>query len=159
MKIKTWYFFINYIPNKKSVESIQNHGFEYASRCYHNLCDMKVMLGLFCLMTMFKGVKEFIKIPPSWKCFVCDFIYVIKLFDVYLYFWYNVFHIAYMDDILSGYWNLLSETSNVVVLEWGFNLIIGMDNVSFCIVGISIILFYHWFHTLFYVHVTWILFH
>jgi hypothetical protein len=56
-----------------------------------------------------------------------------------------------MDDMLSGYWNLLSKTSNVVVLEWGFNLIIGMDNVSFCIVGISIIMFFHQFHTLFYV--------
>jgi hypothetical protein len=46
-----------------------------------------------------------------------------------------------MDDMLSVYWNLLNETSNVVVLEWGFNLIIGMENVSFHIVGISIIIF------------------
>jgi hypothetical protein len=59
-----------------------------------------------------------------------------------------------MDDMLSVYWNLLSETSNVVVLEWGFNLVIGMDNVNFHIVGIFIIMYYHWFHTLLYVHVT-----
>jgi len=143
---------MNYIFNKKSVESMQNHGFEYATRCFHNLCDLEVMLGLFCLMTMFERWKEFIKISPSWKCFVCDFIYAIKLFQIYLYFWYNDPHIVYTDEMLNGYWNLLNETSNVVVLEWGFDLIIGTDNVSFRIVGISIIMFYHRFHTLFYVH-------
>ncbi len=145
---------MNYIPNKNNVESIQNHGFEYATRCYHNLCNLEVMLGLFCLMTIFEGLKQFIQISPSWKCFVCDFIYTIKLFQTYLQFCYNDLCIVYMDDMLNGYWNLLSETSNVVVLEWGFDLIIGMDNVSFCIVGISIIMFFHQFHTLFYVHVT-----
>jgi hypothetical protein len=85
-KLKLDNFLWIIFPRKTSVESIQNHGFEYASRCYHNLCDMKVMFGLFCLMTMLEGLKEFIKISPSWKCFVCDFtstISYLKLFYIF----------------------------------------------------------------------------
>jgi len=45
-----------------------------------------------------------------------------------------------LSDVFHGYRNLLNETSNVFVHEWAPNLNMGLENLSFQIVGISIIM-------------------
>jgi hypothetical protein len=45
-----------------------------------------------------------------------------------------------MSDVFIGYQNFLSGTLDVVVHEWAPNLNIGMENLSFHVVGISIMM-------------------
>jgi hypothetical protein len=109
----------------------------------HNLkllCDLEVVLALSCIMPMLEGLNELMKFSQSQKCFVCDFVVVMKLCQTNLYYQYNDPHNAYLSDAFHRYRNLLNETSNVVVHEWAPNLKMGLENLSFQIVGISIMM-------------------
>jgi hypothetical protein len=46
-----------------------------------------------------------------------------------MYTWYHDPQLAYANDVFIGYWNLLSETSNVVVQEWVLNLNMCMKKI------------------------------
>jgi hypothetical protein len=63
-----------------------------------------------------------------------------------------------MSDVFIGYRNFLSGTLDVVVHEWAPNLNIGMENLSFHVVGISIMMHCCPPYTLFYVLMTRVLF-
>jgi hypothetical protein len=110
----------------------------------HNLellCDLEVMLGLSCIMPMLEGLNELMKFSRSQECFVCDFVVAVKqLCHADLYYWYSDPHNAYLSDVFHGYRNLLNETSNVVVHEWAPDLNMGLKNLSFRIVEISIMM-------------------
>jgi hypothetical protein len=56
-----------------------------------------------------------------------------------------------MWDVFNGYRNSLNGTSNVVVHEWPFDLNIGLENLSFRIVGISIMMHACYLETFIYV--------
>jgi hypothetical protein len=58
---------------------------------------------------------------------------------------------AYMSDVFNGYQNLLNGISNMVVHEWTFDLNIGMENLNFCIDGVSILMDCHCLDYAFYV--------
>jgi hypothetical protein len=45
-----------------------------------------------------------------------------------------------MHDLFNGYCNLLNGTSDMVVHQWAHDLDIGFENLSFHIVGISIMM-------------------
>jgi hypothetical protein len=56
-----------------------------------------------------------------------------------------------MSDVFTRYQNLLTWTLDVVVLEWALDLNIGMENLSFCNIGVSIVMHCCYLKTLFYV--------
>lgn len=100
----------------------------------HNLellCDLQVMLSLSCIMPMLEGLNELMKFSQSQECFVCYFVVALKLCQANLYYQYNEPHNAYLSDVFHGYWNLLNETSNVVVHEWAPNLNMGLKILVF----------------------------
>jgi hypothetical protein len=82
-------------------------------------------------MPMFERLNELIKFSLSWECFVCDFVIIVKLCQIDLYYWYNDPQNAYLNDVLHGYWNLLNETYDVVVHEWAPNLDTRLKNFNF----------------------------
>jgi hypothetical protein len=45
-------------------------------------CDLEVMLGFSCFMPR---LNELIKFSKSWQCFMCDFVFAIKLCQLDLY--------------------------------------------------------------------------
>ncbi len=98
------------------------------------------MSGLSCIMPMFERLNELIKFSQSRECFVCDFFAIVKLCQVDLYCWYNDPYNAYLNDVFHGYWNLLNETFNVVVHEWALDLNKRLENLSFHIVGIFVMM-------------------
>jgi hypothetical protein len=63
-----------------------------------------------------------------------------------------------MHDVFNGYCNLLNGTSNIVAPEWARDLNIGFENLSFRIVGISIMMHDWCPETSVYVHVTFVIF-
>ncbi len=63
-----------------------------------------------------------------------------KFYNANFYYWYTNPHNAYMGDVFNGYQNLFHGTLNVVVHEWAPDLNIGLENLSFQIVGTSIIM-------------------
>jgi hypothetical protein len=69
-------------------------------------------------MFMLEGLNELIKFSQSQYCFVCDFVVVIKFYQVNLHHQYNDLQDAYMNNVFNGYRNLLNGTSNVMVHEW-----------------------------------------
>jgi hypothetical protein len=63
-----------------------------------------------------------------------------------------------MHDVFNGYHNLLNGTLDMVVHEWAHDLNIGFENLSFQIIGISIMMHYWCIETSIYVHVTHVIF-
>jgi len=100
--------------------------FENASRRWHyqsSYRQSKFFLWLgsnvgACIMFMLEGLNELIKFSQSQYCFVCDFVVVIKFYQVNLHHQYNDLQDAYMNNVFNGYRNLLNGTSNVMVHEW-----------------------------------------
>jgi hypothetical protein len=117
--------------------------FDTVTQTAHNLKllrDLKVMLGLSCIMPMLEGLNELMKFSESHECFVCDFVVAIKLCHTNLYYWYNDPDNAYLSDVFHGYRNLLNETSNVVVHEWAPDLNMELENLSLQFASISIMM-------------------
>jgi hypothetical protein len=109
-------------------------------------------------MPFLEGLNELIKLSQFQKCFVCDFVDIVKLCQVDFYYWFINPQKAYMHDVFNGYWNLLNGTSNVVVHEWAPNLNISLKNLSFQITNISIMIHSCYLETFVYVHVICVIF-
>jgi hypothetical protein len=63
-----------------------------------------------------------------------------------------------MGDVFTGYQNLLNGTLDVVVHEWALDLNIGLENLSFRIVGTSIMMHSRYLETSTYVLVMHVIF-
>jgi len=63
-----------------------------------------------------------------------------------------------MHDVFNGYCNLLNGTSNMVVHEWEHDLNTGVENLSFQIDGIFIMMHYWCLETSLYVLITCVIF-
>jgi hypothetical protein len=91
----------------------------------HNLeliFDLEVMMWLSCIMHMPERLNDLIKFSYFQKCFVYDFVDVVKLCLANLYYWYNDLQTAYMHDVFNEYCNLLNGTLDMVVHEWAQDL-------------------------------------
>jgi hypothetical protein len=58
-----------------------------------------------------------------------------------------------MGDVLNGYQKVQNETLDVVLHEWAFNLNTSLENLSFQIVGTSMMMHSHHLEIFVYVHV------
>ncbi len=61
------------------------HAILVAKTTFEFLCDVKIVMGIICIMPMLKVVHEFITFVQSHDTFVCNFVRVVKACFVDLY--------------------------------------------------------------------------
>ncbi len=52
-------------------------------------CDLHILMGLFCLLPLLEVVNALIKFAQGKDIFICDFVAVIKIFQIDLYMMYS----------------------------------------------------------------------
>jgi hypothetical protein len=109
-------------------------------------------------MPFLEGLNELINSPNPKSALYVILLAIVKLCETNFYDWYIDPHNAYMDDVFNGYRNLLNGTLDVVVHEWAPNLNTSLENLSFQITNISIMMHFCYLDTFVYVHVIHVIF-
>jgi len=79
------------------------------------LCDVELILGLPCLLSLFECVHKFIKIAQGQDVFVCDLVEAIKLAQLELYRLYCDFFTKFKD-ATSDDFNAIGNLTNATML-------------------------------------------
>jgi hypothetical protein len=97
---------------------------DIASKNLNVVCDMELILGLPCLLPLFKCVHKLIKIVQGQDVFVCNLVEVVKLAQLELYkFYYHSFtkfkDVGFDDfNAIKNLTNATNVDAMVFLLEW-----------------------------------------
>jgi hypothetical protein len=112
----------------------KNQRNDVVNKNQNSLCDVEVIPGLRCILSLLKCVHALIKVAQIKDVFVCNFVEVVKVTQQEFYRLYCDPYAKFEDPTFDNF-NVIESLTNFNLLEWSSNFNGGKDYLVFSFVG------------------------